>query len=176
MGNKPITAEHLCEGVVLQDNGPLVQLMRWLWDENAHGIYLRDFSQIHAAENSQLEACNWPFIRTPQHCTGLLERTLQETWNKSETERKCWDCLLEARKKKHLILKGGVQRKWRNPTSKRQVLENKTYTKKIPIHLKITHLSNFTIVEPKSEPNIDTMSCSGSDAPQHENGSAENLM
>lgn len=31
-------------------------------------------------------------------------------------------------------------------------------------------------MEPKSEPNIDTMSCSGSDNPQRKNGSAENLM
>lgn len=122
----------LCKSFVLQDNGPLVQLMRWLWDENAHGIYPRDFSQIHGAEKSQLEAWNWSFIRTPQCCTGLLERTLQETGNKSETERKSWDCLPEARKKKHLILKGGVERKWKNPTSKRQLLENRTYTEKKP--------------------------------------------
>lgn len=148
--------------------------MIWLWDENAHGIYLRDFSQIHGAENSQLEAWKWSFIRTTQCCTALLERTLQETWNKSETERKCWDYLLEASKKKHLILKGGAQRKWKNTTSRGQLLENKTYTKN-PIYLEITYLSNSAIVEPKSGWNIDMMPCSGSDIHQHENSSAESF-
>lgn len=66
---------------------------------------------------------------------------------------------------------GVAQRRRNNQTSKRQLLENKMYTKKPTC---LPQLSNFAIIEPKSDPNADTIPCS--DIHQHVSGSGESLM
>lgn len=79
---------------------------------------------------------------------------------------------------KALILKGGAQRrKWQNPTSNGQLLQNKMYTKKRKhSSLEFTDLSHFTIVEPNSELNINMIVYNDSDVHQHKNSSAESFM
>lgn len=52
----------------------------------------------------------------------------------------------------------------------------KTKCTQTPVCPEITQLSDFAIVELKSEPKIDTVFCIGSDIHQRENGSAETFM